>query len=51
MDEEELVNYFNEHEEDIHDVIPYPFPDDFKAVIAKFYLEKVDALMNQNFTN
>ena len=49
MNTQELVDYFNENEDDIHSVIPYPYPDDFKAVIAKFYLEKVEALMVQNF--
>ena len=49
MTTEQLITYFNENEDDIMAVIPYPFPDDFKAVITQFYLDKVDALISGNF--
>ena len=49
MTTQELTDYFDQNEDDIMGVIPYPFPDDFKAVVAEFYLKKIDQLMENNF--
>ena len=47
--QQQLIDFFDENEDEIHSVIPYPYPDDFKAVIAKFYLEKINQLMTNNY--